>query len=444
MLSTFRALDGWTKTVVLFMWGSVFIGKSSAYLGLAIGGVLLLSNRVLWDRWFLALTRRADPLHSFCWALLVSLLYGFGETAFGLLLGYRVTTTLQILVFNICPVYVLLGIWAGLRYPTIVHRYIRFVAWYVVFYTPLYFLVLKHVTVNIGGDPLWASPGTGSVQLIGLLAFEAVLAKMWLPILVLTCLIIVNQGRADWMGLMLALGVWGKLSRRMARVCYILGFVAMILVIAALADIKLPPIPGRGGELSARGTVSRIAGAFSAETAASVSEDGHAGFYYGTVYWRKRWWEHIRNEVFQHGSSTAFGMGYGYPLAKLASREVEKQGTRSPHSILYFTLAYSGFVGVALFFWLQLATIRLLYKAHRRTGGTFALAYYAYSVSGSFFGNFIETPAGITFYLILGLCVGPMFATTEQEEYLATEFEPEYEYEAADAYEGVADLQPSA
>ena len=50
-------------------------------------------------------------------------------------------------------------------------------------------------------------------------------------------------------------------------------------------------------------------------------------------------------------------MGYGYPLAKLAGRDVEKEGTRSPHSIFYFTLAYSGIVGFAIFAWLEISVI---------------------------------------------------------------------------------------
>ena len=65
---------------------------------------------------------------------------------------------------------------------------------------------------------------------------------------------LVNQERADWLGLGFALSIWGKLSKKMGRVFGVLGILSLILVIAAMIDLKLPPIPGRGGELSARGT----------------------------------------------------------------------------------------------------------------------------------------------------------------------------------------------
>jgi hypothetical protein len=206
--------------------------------------------------------------------------------------------------------------------------------------------------------------------------------------------------------------------------------------------VTRPPIPGRGGELSARGTISRIAGSVSPEMAASVGGDqAHAGFYYGTVYWRKRWWANIRQEVGRSTGSTLFGLGYGYPLATLASKAVEKEGTRSPHSIFYFTLAYSGLFGAAIFFWLQYSVIRVLHRSYKTTGELFGPAYYVYTLSGAFFGNFLETPAGISFYLVLGLTIGNMFNVpeAEPEEF---EFEPEFEereeFEPIPALHGLA------
>jgi len=286
-----------------------------------------------------------------------------------------------------------------------------------VLYTPLYFLFLNKLSIAQGGDSdngyaFISNPGTGSVMLLGLLAYEPTLLKFWLPILVLTGLTIANQERADWLGLGLglALMLWGKLSKKMGRVFSVVGVLAAILLIAALIDLKLPPIGGRGGELSARGTLGRMAGSISPELATEVSGNRvDAAMYYGTVYWRKRWWAAIREEVSRTPLTLTFGMGYGYPLAHLANRDVERQGTRSPHSIFYFTLAYSGVVGVVIFFWFEICLIRLLYRVYKVTGQIYGLAYFVYSFVGAFFGNFLETPAGIIFYLLLGLCIGPMF-----------------------------------
>ncbi len=415
MLRKFRELDGWTKSAIVILCGVMFMGKAAAYVALGFGGLLLLSPRLLWDRWYIGITRRQDALSEIALPLLISLLYGFAQVIYGAFLGYSVQTAFQIFIFNICPVYMFLGMWVGSRHPGFVRGYIRFMAWYMVFYAPLYFLVFSKLNLSMGdpdsGLAILGSPGTGSVPLLGLLTFEPVLLKFWAPILVLTCLTIAAQERADWLGLGLALMVWGKLAKKMNRVFTVLGFISLVLLIAAVVDLRLPPIAGRGGELSARGTLARMAGAISPELAEEVSgERADAAFYYGTVYWRQHWWASIREEVSKEPKTLIIGLGYGYPLAKLTGNSgTQEQGTRSPHNIFYFTLAYSGFVGVGIFAWLEICIFRLLYRAFKVTGQTFGLAYFVYSMFGAFFGNFLESPAAISFYLLLGLCVGPMF-----------------------------------
>ena len=146
MLKKFLSLDNWAKLVLVYLCSSAFLGKASVYCGLAIGGLLLFSARVLWNRWYLALTRGGDPLNRVAWALLVSLLYGIAEVIRGILLGYSVMTALQILVFNLCPVYLFLGLWIGFRHPGFIRKYIRFLAWLAVIYAPLYFIFLRTCT----------------------------------------------------------------------------------------------------------------------------------------------------------------------------------------------------------------------------------------------------------------------------------------------------------
>jgi hypothetical protein len=422
MLKKFLSLDNWSKLVVLFLWGQEFIGKASAYLGLAMGGVLLFSTGVLWDRWYLALTRRSDPLNRVAWALLVSLLYGFGETIYGVLQGYPVFTALQILVFSICPIYLFLGLWVGFRHPGAIRKYYRFLAWFTVIYVPLYFLFFKNLNITLTGIipgtglELLGSPGTGSVVLLGLLTLETSLAQFWLPILVLICLTIAFQERADWVALGLSLVVWGKITNKIGRLMAIVGCVFGILLIASLIDLRLPPLLGRGGELSARGTIARLAGSISPQMGAEFGDDPSAArFDYGTVYWRKHWWAAIRAEVSKENKTMIFGLGYGYPLGRLASRDVEKEGTRSPHSVFYFTFAYSGIVGFAIFCWLEICLLLLLWKVFRVSGEAFGLIFFLYSLIGSFFGNLIETPqAAIPLYILCGMAIGPIFRQTDQ------------------------------
>jgi hypothetical protein len=423
MLKKFLSFDNWTKLVVFYMWSALFIGKVSAYVGLLLGALLIFSVRVFWDRWYVALTRRGDPMHGLSWALLVSLLYGIAQVIYGVsFLGHSLFTALQILVFNLGPVYVFLGIWVAVRHPLAVRTYIRFVTWWMVIYTPIYFLFLQHLNLTLNGVlpgtglELLGNPGSGTLPLLGLLTLEPHLARFWLPIVVLILLTIANQERSDWLGLGICLMIWGKLSGKLGRVFGILGCVTAVLIIAAVIDLKLPPIAGRGGELSARGTIARMAGAISPELAVDVGGGReNSQFYYGTVYWREHWWAAIRSEVFKEPKTEIFGLGYGYPLAHLASRDVEKQGTRSPHSVFYFTLAYSGFVGVAIFFWLEICVVWLLWRVYKVSGETFGLMFAIYTLIGAFFGNVLETPqSGIPFYLLLGMAMGPIFLQTDK------------------------------
>jgi hypothetical protein len=418
MVKKFLSFDIWTKMVLVYLWSGMLLGKFSAYIGLAIGGLLIFSARIFWDRWYKALTRDKDVLHGWCWALLVSLLYGLVMVLYGLIQGYSLLTALQILVFNISPIYIFLGIWVSTLHPNILRVYTRYSAWFAVVYTPLYFLYFNKLNISLSGVlpgndmTVLANSGSGSVTIMGLIAYEPNLAKFWLPLIVLTCVTIANQERSDWLGLSVSLIIWGFLTKRMRRVFSVAAGVAAVLLIAALMDLKLPPIPGRGGELSARGTISRMLGAISPDLAADVGGDrANAAFYYGTVYWREHWWANIRTEVSKEYRTMTFGMGYGYPLAHLASRDVEKQGTRSPHDILYFAFAYSGLVGVAIFLWLEACLFYVLWRAYKVTGQTYGFIYFVFQFINALFGNNFENPqASIGIYLAVGLAIGPMFS----------------------------------
>jgi hypothetical protein len=420
MFKKIRTADNWTKLIAFFLCFGGLLGKASGYIGLLLGGLLLFCPRILWDRWYVALTRRTDLLNAWSWLLLASLLLGFAELGYGLMLGYPLLTALEILVFNLCPVYVFLGVWIGARHPGFLRQFTRFSAIYAVIYTPIYFLFLSKLNLSLtglvpGNDlDVFGNPGSGSITILGLLCYEASLTAFWLPLLVLTCLTIANQERSDWVGLILALGMWGFLTKRLGRVVGITAIIAAILGVAALVDLKLPAIAGRGGELSARGTISRMAGAISPELAQEVGGDrANAHFYYGTVYWRKHWWANIRSEVSKTWKTQIIGLGYGYPLARLADSGTQKEGTRSPHNILYFCYAYSGFVGVAIFVVLELCMFRILWRVFRTTGQVFGLLFFSYQIVQALFGNSIETPqAGVVVYILVGLAIGPAFRQT--------------------------------
>lgn len=414
-----QKMDVWTKLVIFFLWSGPFLGKASAFVGLALGPLMFLDSRVLVQRWYQGLTGRNSVLSGFSWALLLSVFYGFVQVAYGLLSGYPPVTVFQVFVFNLCPLYLFLGLWAGERRPGLMRSYVRYSAWFAVLYTPLFFAVLSKLNRTLPGDiDLFPRPGSGIGTLLGLFAYEPNLLRFWLPILILTFLAIANQIRADWLGLGIALLLWGGATRKLGRVFGIAGLLVLLLLIGFVADVRLPPLPGRGGELSARETVSRglavVMPGISERLGTSTQNER---FYNGTMYWRQVWWRGIREGVWEKYSTLVFGFGYGFPIKQFGVNGMKDANIRSPHSIFYFTLGYSGVVGVALFFWLQYATMRLLWSTYRATGQIYGLANYCALLVGAFFGNFLETPQGGIFtYVMAGLCVGPMFCAGARPE----------------------------
>jgi O-antigen ligase len=187
----------------------------------------------------------------------------------------------------------------------------------------------------------------------------------------------------------------------------------VLLAIGFIADIRIPSMPGRGGEISARETVARALSAVDPKLAEEYGSQ-YTHMYGGTVGWRTKWWSAIWDTVAESPRSLIFGLGYGYPINSLVA-ELKQSDIRSPHNIFYFCLVYSGFIGVAIFFWLQTCIVALLWKTYRHTGEIFGLIFYVSTVIGAFFGNFLETPQeGISTYLMIGLAIAALFSRKVQ------------------------------
>jgi hypothetical protein len=417
-------MDFWTKVAFFLLMGYSLFSRAFAYIGIPplkifIGEVTLAAficfkPRAVFDRWLDGLTRGGE-IAAFGWLLLLTLIYGCFETVSGLLAGYKPVTAFENLVFNIYPIYLFLGLWAGLHWPDMLRKYIRYIAWYSTFYGPLYLAYLGKLKLNLPGTdvPIFSQPGGGSDYLVGLLCFEPNPGKFWLPILVSGFMLLAMQIRGEWIGFLCMLAVWGVLGRKIGRLILPIGLIAALLTIGAIADIHLPGAASRGGEISTREVIGRALSAFDPEDAADYSSNSQT--YAGTVTWRTTWWKAIRESVVVDVPTFLFGHGYGYPLKDLVSY-TRNLDIRTPHSIFYFCLGYSGAVGVLLFFSLQGSIAYLLWRTYRVTGQPFGLAFYSSFMLGALFGNAFETPlAAIPFYLIIGLCVAPLFQAKDAQ-----------------------------
>lgn len=424
-------MDFWTKVTIFMMLGFSLLGRAFAYVGipplkLFIGDItlmafLFLKPRATFDRWLEGLTR-GGPLGPLGWTLLISILYGIFETIYGVLSGYKPLTAIENLVFNIYPLYLFLGIWAGQHWPQGLRKYVRFCAWYSAFYGPAFLIFLKNITWTLPGTdvPIVGQPGGDSFVLMGLLCFEPNLAPFWLPIAVSAFMFLAVMIRAEWLSFMFFMTIWGVLGKKMGRVLLATALVAALLVIGALADVHLPAPPSRGGEVSTREILGRAISSFDAEDAADYSENSRT--YAGTVTWRTTWWKAIRESVMVDVPTFLFGHGYGFPLKDLVSYTKNLQ-IRTPHSIFYFCLGYSGAIGVAIFFSLQAAIGFLFWRTYKLTGQVFGFAFWASYLLSGFFGNVFETPySAIPFYILAGVALAPGLQSRER----ATEEQPAY------------------
>ena len=111
--------------------------------------------------------------------------------------------------------------------------------------------------------------------------------------------------------------------------------------------------------------IARLLTIVQSEKAEEVSDQGRG--YNGTVHWREVWWRHIRDTVFENKKSVVLGLGYGYPL-HLLNPDLKGEEVRTPHSILYFTFAYSGLIGMFTFGLLQSTMGLLLWRTYKENG----------------------------------------------------------------------------
>ena len=413
--------DAWTKYAIFLLMGYSLFGRTFAYVGIPpakifIGDVTLAVLAVFhpWGftrRWFASLVRM-DPLSGFSWALLLSIMYGVIEVARGFMAEYDTVTALQNLVFNLYPCYLFLGLWAGLKRPDFLQKYIRITAWIAATYGLLYLFALQNIKLTIPGTDVDLLPqaGGGALQILGLLSFEQRPSRFWFPIAVCGFLLLAMQVRADWVGTAVAILVWGILGKKMQRVSLVAAFIVCLLAIGYVADIHLPGAASRGGEISTKEIVGRGIAAIDPAMAAEYSRNSRN--YAGTVEWRTTWWKAIRQYVSQDMTVFMLGPGYGFPLKNLVpyTRSLD---IRTPHSVFYFALGYSGCFGVLLFFALQICVLRLLWRTYRMTGQAFGLACWSAILVSALFGNLFETPSGaIASYILAGLCIAPGLAAS--------------------------------
>jgi hypothetical protein len=403
----------WPRIIVGFLLvGYLCWKKPFAYLGvppifigeICLAAFLLLKPRVALGTWATSLCR-PSPLNMLGLTLFVFMAYGVWQVARGVYSGSDILYTMKFFIFNYYVLYLFLGMWVALHEPDFLQKLIRILAWVGAIYGLLYILALRHL-----GLPIFVAPGSCPYAVLGLLCFVRDPRKLWVVLaLGLNVLVsLVWQVRAEWLGLGLGLLVWGLLTGRLGRVV-IVGM--MGLAVLGMIDLLGIGLATRtGGSVSFSDTLARVIAPVDLELAKQLSPV--ARHHAGTAEWRELWWQQIWISVHSTPMLEAFGHAYGFDLFGLAPAEVrsgqEDWDVRTPHSVFYYALGYTGWVGVALFSFLQFAILRLLWRSYRVTGHPAGVLFWVAGMAMASFEAGFETPyRAIPFYLLVGMSIAP-------------------------------------
>ena len=404
----------WPRIAGFLLVGYLSFQRTFAYIGIppifigeiVLAAFLLLKPRVALGSWATSLLR-SSPLNELGVALLLFMSYGVWQVGRGVLSGTPVVETLKFFVFNYYPLYIFLGMWIALKEPEYLPKLIRVLAWVNGVYGLAYILALRYVDAYLPGTTdvaLFSPPAGQVVAILGLLCFERDLRAVWFVLLLNLMLELVWQVRSEWLGLAVGVFLWGFLTGRLGRVVAIGMAGLAVLGMIEFADI---PLSSRtGGAVSLSDTLARAIAPIDLELAKQFSPN--ARLHAGTAEWREVWWKEIWRSVHSTPMLEAFGHGYGFDLFSLSPMGVAESGIRTPHSVFYYALGYTGWVGVALFCFLQIAFLRLLWRSYRLTGQPAGLVCWAMAIARVLFEEGFETPFGaIPYYLLWGMAIAP-------------------------------------
>jgi hypothetical protein len=408
--------------------GYLSMTRSFAYLGLpwislyigemALAAFLIFvpkTNRGPWLQvaWHLPRLRRFE------WVLVMLICFGAFEALRGISLGYPAFTAVRDTAFNYYPLFLFFGIWVGLRDKEFLRRVARGLAWWNGCYGLAYVLFLSHLSWTMPGTtgassdvPLFGQPYGSAVALLGLIAFEPRLGRIWHLIALNVLVLLWVQIRAEWVGFAVGALVFAWCTRRLKPLAIAGVLLVALIGVMYLANVDLPSPETRGGRISVGNLVARAVAPFNRDLAENLAAKEDVNQFAGNAEWRLVWWASIWGEVHATGSSTLLGLGYGYPIGDLNPFIEPGEFIQTPHNDFFYALGFSGWIGVILFGLLQIELLRLLWRGYKITGQPFGLMCWAALLSGAMFEDFFEAPFGaIPFYLLIGAALTPGLLT---------------------------------
>lgn len=348
--------------------------------------------------------------HLMWWALLAMMSYGVAQFVVAFLTGPQPLDAAKIFAANYLPAFLLAGIATQAIWPGFLPWLNRWLPWV----NGLVIVVSQVVLQNKINLPLshvkGIAPQCGSIVVFALmLSYERPLFRRWYLWGLNGFALLLMQIRAQWLAVFIAAVLWAVISGHLRTLAKVALAGLVLLGALAIADVRIPGSPARGGEVSIAGIFARSVAPFDPELSNRIATPTGSSSFKDTADWRRKWWRIIRFEQRQSVERRLFGLGYGRPLSYYAPFiPFEEQPVRTPHNLYYFALGYGGYLGVVVLYGFLLTLGRTTYWVYRHTGNPVGLMVWAMSVGQSCFDNFFETPfAAVPIYFVLGLCIAP-------------------------------------
>ena len=411
----------WPRVFAVLIVGYLSVSRAFAYVGIPIWkvfiGEVVLALSFLWGpkfngKFWPRVTLKLPALKSL--SVTYALFFGFGilQVLHGIWEGHPPFVAARDFAFNYYPIYFFLGLLAGIARPDLLPRLIRCFAWFNGIYGVLFLLYLNRVSWFIPGVgdettpiPIFGQPIYSFVALLGLLAYERNLWRIWHLLFLNAFVMLGMQIRTEWLAFGIGVLVWGVITKQGKRLLQAGVIGAALLGMMYVTDFTLPSPEGRAeGDISVRQLADRGMAVFRADLSdeSAAAGVGEADSQEATFVWRTVWWLAIWNSALEDGHAAVLGHGYGFPLGDLVPY-LAGQFIRTPHNEFFFALGYTGWIGVALFFAFEVGILRLLWKVNRTTGEPFGVPFWVAMMAYGMFFPLGESPYGaIPFYLITG------------------------------------------
>ena len=431
----------WSKTVAWLILGYLCMSRSFSYLGipqwhLFVGEIvlayfLLYGPKTAGKRW--PWVAMKDPRVKRLKRLFVVLfLFGVFQVFRGIIEGQPPLTAARDLAFNYYPLYLFLGMWAGMRSTRFLPNLLRVLAWFNGLYGLAFILFLNNIDWTIPGVSsevsevrFFGQPLASAIVLVALLAVEKDFRSVWHVFLLNFFVLLGMQIRGEWLAFGIALLLWAWMGKHLKRLAVAGAYLMLVLGLMYAVDLKLPGPESRGGgAISARALVGRALAPINVDVAAEYTSDYENAEL--TTIWRTIWWARIWVLVHETTTRALLGFGYGFPLGDVVPY-LEGQFIRTPHNFFFYTLGYTGWLGVALFLAFQAELARLVWSVWKQTGQPFGVLFWMTSLIFAFFTAFFEAPYGaIPFYLIIGCVIasGRKLSTLQASDRLALDILP--------------------